>query len=62
MWLFIHLAMTIAGDLGLDRPGPAVLGVRGISLTGNSQGSPPPKTPSLEETRAVLGCYITCSV
>lgn len=60
MWLFIHMAMGIAGDLGLDRPA-AARGVRVISTAGRTQNQPV-KEQTLEETRAVLGCYIICSV
>ena len=60
MWLFIHMAMGIAGDLGLDRPA-AVRGVRVISMAGRTQNQPV-KEQTLDETRAVLGCYIICSV
>lgn len=59
MWLFIHMAMGIAGDLGLDRPA-AARGVRVISMAGRAQ-SQPVKVQTLEETRALLGCYIICS-
>ena len=62
MWLSIHLAMAVAADLGLDRPAPPAKGLGMISLASNCHNDPSAKTPSPDETRGVLGCYILCSV
>ena len=61
MRLFTHLAMTVGGDLGPDRPVLPMKGVEGISLPGRH-----PQQPSLQRVvtgdQELVDCYITCSV
>lgn len=63
MWMLIHKAMAIAGDMGLDRPMPSATtkSIRGISL-GWAPRDSQTAVNTVEETRAVLGCYVICSV
>ncbi|KAL3440265.1 hypothetical protein BJX65DRAFT_290824 [Aspergillus insuetus] len=59
----LHLAIAIMYDLALDKPlsFDAGLGLM-YDVKGMKKGPMPPRTPGLEEKRAVLGCFLLSTV
>lgn len=60
-WMFCHIAMAMAGDLGLDRPIQLEKGDAKFSFTGRCHGGLVSRNLNHEERRAVLACFIICS-
>ena len=63
----VHLAMSLASDLGLTKPLPTDSGSHQVMLNYSAQGCPKPitgtvPTRTLEERRAIIGLYLVSSV